>query len=167
LCLIDALKRSGAGRIINVSSGTHSSGTGVIENIISPADYDGRLQYANSKLANILFAYALAKKLKGSKVTANAVNPGGVATNFARNNGLKHWLKHRVYYLAKGELLSPGKGAETVVELASSPDVEGFTSGYYVGKKEQRSAEISYDSVLQEQLWAKSVALSGTDLRLS
>jgi retinol dehydrogenase-14 len=164
LSLIDALKRSGNGRIINVSSGTHSSGTGVIDNVQSPENYDGRKQYANSKLANVLFTYALADRLSDTGITANAVNPGGVATNFARNNGLKHWLKHRLYYLSKGKLLTPKRGAETIVFLASSEEVEGITGRYFENRKERESSAISYDKEVQARLWRVSAALSGIDL---
>jgi len=161
LSLIDALKNSESARIINVSSGAHSAGTGAIENILSATDYDGRKQYSNSKLANVLFTYGLAEKLKGRGIAVNAVDPGGVATNFARNNGLVHWLKHRIYYLKKRQLLTPAQGAETVVYLASSSDVEGITGRYFRDKKERRSSDISYDKVIQEKLWTSSVELSG------
>jgi NAD(P)-dependent dehydrogenase (short-subunit alcohol dehydrogenase family) len=164
LSLIEALRNSGKARVINVSSGAHNAGTGVIENILSPKDYDGRKQYSNSKLANVLFTYALAEKLKGSGIAVNAVDPGGVATNFARNNGLWHWVKHRIYYLKKRQLLTPAQGAETVVYLASSDDVMGITGRYFVDKKERRSSELSYDRAIQEDLWASSVRLSGIDL---
>jgi NAD(P)-dependent dehydrogenase (short-subunit alcohol dehydrogenase family) len=164
LSLIKLLEKSGRARIINVSSGTHYAGTGDIENILSARDYDGRKQYANSKLANVLFTYALADKLNGRGITANAVNPGGVATNFARNNGLKHWLRHRLYYLSKRQLLTPKQGAETLLFLASSEDVAGITGKYFADKQEKKSSVFSHDKETQEKLWAKSVALSGIDI---
>ena len=63
-----------------------------------PEGYDGRKQYANLKLANVLFTYALAERLAGRRITVNAVDPGGVATNFARNDGRIAWLRHRLAY---------------------------------------------------------------------
>lgn len=164
LSLIDALKSSGSARIINVSSGAHSAGIGAIENIISAKDDDGRKQYSNSKLANVLFTYALAGMLKDKKITVNAVDPGGVATNFARNNGLVHWLKHRLYYLKNGQLLTPTQGAETIVYLTSSGEVEGISGRYFQDKKEKRSSDISHVHEIQEKLWVTSVKLSGIDL---
>lgn len=103
LSLLDLLERSAEARIINVASGAHYGADGVIENILRPEEYDGKKQYARSKLANVLFTYALAERLKDrqSRITVNAADPGGVATNFARNNGLIPWLKHRLYYLSK------------------------------------------------------------------
>jgi NAD(P)-dependent dehydrogenase (short-subunit alcohol dehydrogenase family) len=159
LSLVDALKRSARARIINVSSGAHQAATGVIDNILSAKDYDGRRQYSNSKLANLLFTYALAGRLKGTGVTVNAVDPGGVATNFGRNNGLAYWLKHRLYYFMKRQLLTPAQGAETIVYLASSDALEGISGKYFKARKERRSSELSYDRAAQDRLWALSVAL--------
>jgi NAD(P)-dependent dehydrogenase (short-subunit alcohol dehydrogenase family) len=164
LSLIDILKKSGQCRIINVSSGAHDAGSAVIENILCASDYDGRKQYSASKLANALFTYALSERLKGQKISVNAVNPGGVATNFARNNGLKHWLRHRVYYIMKRQLLTPKQGAESLVFLASSESLAGITAKYYEDKKEKRSSDISLDKEAQEKLWANSVALTGIDI---
>jgi NAD(P)-dependent dehydrogenase (short-subunit alcohol dehydrogenase family) len=154
--LVDRLKDSSSARIINISSGAHFSGDGIIENITSPKEYDGRKQYANSKLANVLFTYELARKLENTNITVNAVDPGGVATNFARNNGLISWFKHRVYYLMKGNLLTPEQGCETVIYLATSPEVEGITGKYFNDKKETKSSSISYDSNIAKKLWESS-----------
>ncbi len=164
LSLVEALERSERPRIINVSSSAHDAATGVIENVLSAKDYDGKKQYTNSKLANVLFTFALAERLKGKGIAVNAVDPGRVATNFARNNGLVPWLKHRLYYLMKRQLLTPERGAETIVYLASSDDVEGITGKYFANKEEKKSAAISYDKAIQEKLWASSVELSGISL---
>lgn len=163
LSLLDLLERSAEARIINVASGAHYGAEHVIENILRPEEYDGKKQYARSKLANVLFTYALAERLRGrqSGITVNAADPGGVATNFARNNGLIPWLKHRLYYLSKRQLLSPAQGAETVVYLASSPEVRGVTGKYFFQKKEHRSSTASYDRENQRKLWELSLALSG------
>ncbi len=163
LSLLDLLERSAEARIINVASGAHYGADGVIENILRPEEYDGKKQYARSKLANVLFTYALAERLKDrqSRITVNAADPGGVATNFARNNGLIPWLKHRLYYLSKRQLLSPARGAEIVVYLASSPEVRGATGKYFFEKKERRSSAASYDIENQRKLWELSQALSG------
>lgn len=158
--LIDLLKNSGSARIINVSSGVHFNGKGIIENIIEKEKYDGKRQYANSKLANILFSYELANKLKATNITVNTLDPGGVATNFARNNGMVNWIKHRLYYLLKGKLLSPSQGAETIIYLADSPEVEGVSGKYFKEKKQIKSSIISYDSTISKELWELSERLS-------
>jgi NAD(P)-dependent dehydrogenase (short-subunit alcohol dehydrogenase family) len=167
LSLLDLLKRSAAARIINVSSGAHYASDGVIENILRADLYDGRKQYANSKLANVLFTYALADKLKGRGIVANVVDPGGVATNFSRNNGLWHWLKHRLFYLKKRQLLTPEQGATTLVFLASADDIIGISGKYFSDLKEINSSNISYDKTLQEKLWEFSVRLGGIDLEVN
>jgi NAD(P)-dependent dehydrogenase (short-subunit alcohol dehydrogenase family) len=154
--LIDKLKRSASARIINISSGVHFSGDGIIENITNPNEYNGRKQYANSKLATVLFTSELADRLKNFNITAIAMDPGGVATNFARNNGLINWLKHRIYYLMKGKLLTPEQGAETIIYLAASPDVERMTGKYFKDKKEIKSSSISYDLNMAKRLWEAS-----------
>ncbi|HDT14136.1 MAG TPA: SDR family oxidoreductase [Candidatus Aminicenantes bacterium] len=160
LGLLDLMKGPNGARIINVSSGTHTAARDLIGNVTSPSFYDGRLQYANSKLANILFTYKLAERLKGSKVTVNVVDPGGVASHFARNNGLVYWLKHVGYYAGRGQLVSSRKGAETIIYLATSPLVEGITGGYFAKKAQGRSSLQSYDRSLQERLWALSLKWS-------
>jgi NAD(P)-dependent dehydrogenase (short-subunit alcohol dehydrogenase family) len=165
LSLVAALKGSTRGRIINVSSGVHYSAMDVIENILSAGDYDGRKQYASSKLAIVLFTFALMRRLTGTGITVNAVDPGGVATNFARNNGLQHWLRHRIYYLIRGELRTPEKGAETIVYLASAEEVAGITGKYFMHRKEKRPSDISHDEEAQERLWSLSAALSGIDIQ--
>ena len=164
LLLTDLLAASKHGRVINVSSGAHYGATGVIRNVKSAEDYDGRKQYAESKLANVLFTYAVADKLKDRGISVNAMSPGGVATNFARNNGLRHWLRHIVYHLLKGELRTPAQGAETIVYLATSNEVAGATGKYFEDKKEKRSSDVSYDKANQEALWAASVEWSKVDL---
>ena len=164
LSLLDLMKRSGDARIINVSSGAHYSGGGVIRNITAFRDYDGRAQYADSKLANVLFTYALARKLAHQGVTANAVDPGGVATNFTRNNGIRYWIKHIMYYAMKGHLLTPKQGAKTVVFLASAPDMYGITGKYFFDLQERTSSAISYDEGLQAEMWEASARLCGIAL---
>jgi NAD(P)-dependent dehydrogenase (short-subunit alcohol dehydrogenase family) len=167
LSLMGLLKRSQSARIINVSSGAHYASDGVIENILKADFYDGRRQYANSKLANVLFTYALADKLKGRSIGVNAVDPGGVATNFSRNNGLHHWIKHRLYYLKKRQLLTPEQGAATLVYLASANNVMGITGKYFNDLKETKSSDISYDKALQNKIWEFSARLSGIDIEVN
>jgi NAD(P)-dependent dehydrogenase (short-subunit alcohol dehydrogenase family) len=166
LSLMDLLKRSQSARIVNVSSGAHYASDGVVENILTADLYDGRKQYENSKLANVLFTYALADKLRGRGIVANAVDPGGVATNFSRNNGLRHWLRHRLYYLKKRQLLTPEQGAATLVFLASANDVMGITGKYFSDLKEIKSSDISYDKALQDKIWEFSAKLGGIDFEV-
>lgn len=161
LSLIGALERADRPRIINVSSVAHFAGAGVIENIRSADLYDGHKQYADSKLANVLFTLALADRLREKGVAVNAVDPGGVATRFGRNDGWVPWLKHRIYYLAKGRLLSPEQGASAIIFLASSEEAAGLTGKYFRQGLETRPSGLALDRSAQNALWAASVALSG------
>ena len=170
LLLLKLLERAacteGEARVINVSSGAHYGASGVIENIKTAESYDGRLQYANSKLANVLFTYALAEKVSERRIAVNAMEPGGVATNFGRNDGLIPWLRHRLYYLSKGELLTPAQGADTVVYLATAEELRGVTGKYFARRAEKPSSELSYNRELQQKLWQMSVTLTGTNLEI-
>src|SRR5688572_27132290 len=161
-CLVsDLLLKSEHARIINVASGTHTSVPRFYEAPPTAQNYDRKSAYAQSKLANVVFTYELAKRLRGKPVTVNALDPGGVATALGRNNGLLPWLKHIVYYLAKRKLLTPAKGAETILYLATSPAVNGTSGKYFFEKREVKSSDASYDSESGRRLWEMSIKLAG------
>jgi len=161
LSLIEMLKKSTQGRIINVSSSVHTGVTQELDDIASPVNYNRRVAYGRSKLANLYFTYELSNKLRNDKITVNAVDPGGVATNFSRNNGLLPWVKHYIYYLLKGELISPQKAAETIIYLASTKEVSDITGKYFFDKKEIKSSSASYDKEAALKLWQLSLKLTG------
>jgi NAD(P)-dependent dehydrogenase (short-subunit alcohol dehydrogenase family) len=149
------------GRIITVASAAHVGATGHGGWQMSRANYNRRLAYAQSKLANIMFAYELARRINGLGITSNAVDPGLVATNFARNNGLVPWLKHLVSHAIKRELVLPRTGAATVVYLAASTQIAGVTGKYFYRNHEVRSSEASYDVEQATGLWNLSADLTG------
>jgi retinol dehydrogenase-14 len=157
--LLEPLKRSFGARIITVSSGAHQGMPNEFKTRWQPGTYDRKVAYGQSKLANVMFTYELARRLAGTRVTANAVDPGVVATNFGRNNGLLAWVRHLVYHAGKGELLSPKQGADTVVYLASSLEVEGMSGQFFSKKKPVRSSEASYDERATMSLWEMSERL--------
>lgn len=156
--LLDVLKataqRMGEARIINVSSDAHMMGKINFDRLGRVGK--GFASYSQTKLMNVLFTYELARRLEGTGVTANAVHPGFVASGFGRNNGP---LMNIAMLLTRPVALSPEKGAETVVWLASSPGVRGVTGRYFVKKKAVRSAPISYDQAVQRRLWEMSETL--------
>ena len=161
--LLEALKTSQNARIVNVSSGAHSGCRTIdFENLQGEKNFDGRAAYALSKLCNVLFTYELARRLSDTDITVNALSPGGVATNFSRNNGLVPWARHIVSHLLTGNLVGPQKGARTNVYLATSPEVEGITGKYFQNQKTVQSSDISYDEALGKQLWDVSRKLTGT-----
>ena len=164
--LIEMLKKSGQARIINISS-LNTRGTQELDDIIAPIYYDRRIAYGRSKLANLYFTYELSSRLKNSTITANAVDPGGVATNFSRNNGLYPWLKHYLSYILKLKLISPQKAAETIVYLASSQEVSETTGKYFFENNEINSSAASYSKEAALQLWQMSLKLTGRILQFN
>lgn len=159
--LIDSMKIGHKSRIVNVASGAHGGCSGInFDDLQSEKAYVGKQAYAQSKLANILFTYELARRLQGTDVTANALHPGGVATGFSRNNGWVSWLKHVGYHFLKGELVGPEKGARTSLYLATAPEVEGITGKYFIDQKPSRSSAASYDEEAAKRLWDVSLELT-------
>jgi len=156
--LLDTLKSSAPSRIITVSSLAHALGRIHFEDLQFTRHYDGWAAYAQSKLANVLFTNELARRLAGSLVTANAVHPGYVATNFGMNNG---WFYRLIFNLGRVVAMSPRQASETIVYLASSSEVEGVSGKYFVNKKARRSSEISYDAGIGGHLWQVSQVMTG------
>ena len=116
-----------------------------------------RSAYGQSKLAEVLFTYELARRLQETGVTANCLHPGFVATNFGQI-GTAPVMRTAVKFISRFGM-SPEEGAKTSIYLASSPDVEGVTGKYFVKSIPKRSASISYDESLQRQLWEQSAKL--------
>ncbi len=159
--LKDQLKNSDSARIINVSSSAHNVKDISISDLVQPKEYNRSAVYGKSKLANVLFTFELSKRLSNTKITVNTLDPGGVATNFARNNGLFPWIKHLAYYISKHSLLTPKQGAETIIYLATSSDIEGVSGKFFFENKQRQAAELAYDASLQKQLWELSETLCG------
>jgi NAD(P)-dependent dehydrogenase (short-subunit alcohol dehydrogenase family) len=156
--LLDTLKASAPARIVTVSSGAHTAGRGNFEDVRAERGYNGFPIYAESKLANVLFTYELARRLEGSGVTANCLHPGAVRTNFA---GDSQGFFAFAFSLVRPFLLSPEQGAQTSIFLAASPEVEGVNGKYFANRRAQTSSSVSYDRTLQERLWTMSEELTG------
>jgi retinol dehydrogenase-14 len=156
--LLDVLKASAPSRIVNVSSGDHTNGTIDFDDLQGEKGYKGAKAYSQSKLANVLFTYELARRLEGTGVTANCLHPGaGVRTNFGSGvSGVFGFMVRALRPL----MISPEKGAETSIYLASSPEVEGLSGRYFVKKAEARSSDMSYDERLARRLWEGSAQLT-------
>ncbi len=161
--LLDTLKltarEQGEARIINVSSSAHRNASLRLQNLRDENGYSFMNSYGASKLMNVLFTYDLARRLEGSGVTVNAVHPGLVETGFGHNTrGVWAFL---IKIAQKLFGLSPERGAETLVYLASAPDVAGVSGKYWNEKKQKRSSDNSYDREQQKQLWDYSAAATG------
>jgi NAD(P)-dependent dehydrogenase (short-subunit alcohol dehydrogenase family) len=151
------LRASAPSRIINVSSVGHYNGHINFEDLNLEKEYGGWKAYGQSKLALVLFTHELAKKLRGSGVTVNAVHPGTVATNiWTRPFGPAGFITA----LPKLFMASPEKGAETIVYLASSPDAQSLSGEYLEKLKVKKSSEESYDEEIAQRLWDVSAKLT-------
>jgi retinol dehydrogenase 14 len=157
--LLDRLKSGSPARIINVSSAAHGGADLNFHDLQGERGYHGSQAYSQSKLANVLFTYELARRLRGSGVTANCLHPGVIATKL-----LADYMGVPVAggALARTFGASPAKGAETVVYLASSPEVEGVSGRYFVNRKAVASSRQSYDEVAARRLWEISEQLTSS-----
>lgn len=154
--LLDTIKASAPARIINVSSGAHTSGKIEFDNLQGERNYSPRA-YDNSKLANILFTMELSRRLEGTEVTVNTLHPGFVATGFAKNNG--RVIAALVDLFAPLVARSPAKGAETSIYLASSPNVAGVTGEYFYDSHVVSAAPQATDRVVARKLWDVSAKM--------
>jgi NAD(P)-dependent dehydrogenase (short-subunit alcohol dehydrogenase family) len=157
--LLERILQSGPARIVIVGSDAHAGARLDLDDLLLERRYFSWTAYSRSKLANIMFTYALARRLEGTEVTANTLHPGFVATRLGQGNKIP---VRPFYLLMRPFVKSPREGAETSVYLASSPDVEGISSGYFDRRKQKSSSRVSYDEEAQEQLWKESARLTGT-----
>lgn len=156
--LLPLLERSGPARIVNVASDAHKGGNLDFADLQLERGWSAWKSYANSKLMNVMFTYALARRLEGKKVTANCLHPGVIASGFGKNDpGVFKFLVS----LAQPFMLSSEQGARTSIFLASAPEVEGHSGGYYAKAKLARSSGRSLDQTAQERLWTESTKLCG------
>ena len=162
--LLDCLNKSEEARIVNVSSGAHGACSGInFDDLHFKEGYVGKEAYAQSKLANLLFTYELSRRLERTKIAVNAVTPGGVATNFCRNNGWVSWLKHITAHILARNLVGPAEGAKTSLYVATAPEIKGVSGRYYANQKEVRSSRASHDEEAAKSLWDVSVKLTGLE----
>lgn len=146
--LLDLLQKASPSRIVNVSSVAHHRANPDLLNLMTEKDYDGYSAYALSKLANILFTYELAERLKGENITANCLHPGVISTKLLKEG-----------FGITGESIS--EGADTSVYLASSPDVDNITGKYFIKRKITPSSPATYDTSIRKYLWSMSEKLVG------
>ncbi len=158
--LLDVVRASAPSRIVNVSSGSHVGAKIDFDDLQGQRRYGigGGRAYGQSKLANIMFTYELARRLAGTGVTANALHPGTVATTFGESNGGLMGLGMKLFHRWA---ISPEEGADTIMYLASSPEVEGITGLYWEKRQPITSSPASYDESAQKRLWEVSAKLTG------
>jgi NAD(P)-dependent dehydrogenase (short-subunit alcohol dehydrogenase family) len=157
--LLDRLRAGAPARVVVVSSHAHKMARRGLDfdDLQSTRRYRAFDVYSRSKLANVYFTRELARRTAGTGVTANALHPGYVASNFARDGDL--YLESFVKLGAKLLAISPEAGAKTSVYLASSPEVEGVSGGYYVKCRPAAVSKIARDDIAARRLWETSEAL--------
>jgi NAD(P)-dependent dehydrogenase (short-subunit alcohol dehydrogenase family) len=161
--LLDRLAASQPARVITVSSAAHWSARIDPDNLDGKRIYRGWRAYSQTKLMNILFTHELARRM-GEGITANCLHPGFVATNFGKSNGgIIKWM----WSLGTISAISPEKGAETSIYLASSPEAGGITGEYFVDGHIERSSPASNDPETARRLWETSLRLTGLNERLN
>jgi len=152
--LLDVIKLSARARIVNTSSGIHNRGRIDFDNLHAERRYGFFKVYGQSKLANVLFTYELARRLKGTGVMVNCFTPGMTRTDLGRH------LRGPAGFFFRHMGKSPEDGARTAIYLASSPEVEGVTGKYFSDCRGVRSSDSSYDESLARRLWEVSERLT-------
>jgi NAD(P)-dependent dehydrogenase (short-subunit alcohol dehydrogenase family) len=160
--LLDRLKASAPARIVNVSSIAHrGAALGMdFDDLQSTRHYTAMDAYAQSKLANIYFTSELARRLEGSGVTANCLHPGVIRSGYGKGGDSRGVLRFGIA-LIQPFIIGPARGARTSIYLASSPEVESVTGGYFVRRRQRRPARIARDANAARRLWEISEALVG------
>ncbi|MEI9886671.1 MAG: SDR family oxidoreductase [Rhizomicrobium sp.] len=157
--LLPNLKATPGARIVSTASMAHSSGRIDFDDLQLRKGYGTFRAYGTSKLMNILFTRELARRLEGSGVTANSLHPGGVATRFGSNNS--GWLAVLFKVAISVAGISPEKGAQTIIHLASSPDVATISGEYFYKCKVEEPSRAAQDDDAAQRLWEASRQLSG------
>ena len=157
--LLERMKESAPARVVTVSSQAHPLGQIDFDDLQGQRSYSGGRAYNQSKLANVLFTYELARRLHPSTATANALHPGVVRTSFGADDpaGIQRWFVPLVRPFMK----TPARGAATSIHVASAPDLAQVTGRYFANSKPKKSSKTSYDEALAAQLWQVSANLVG------
>ena len=159
--LLDRLKLSAPARVVTIASHAHTTGRIDFDDLQGARSYSGATAYNQSKLANVMFTYELARRLRTTSVTANAVHPGVVSTSLgAEDPGRTQRL---LVPLMRPFMKSPADGAATSVHVASAPALEQVTGCYFAQRRAKRSSAGSHDEAVARRLWLVSAGLVGLD----
>ena len=157
--LLDRLIAAAPARIVTVSSGAQALGRIDFDDLQGERRYSGQRAYNQSKLANVMFTYELARRLAGTGVTATVLHPGVVRTAFGAEDQSPFFALMST--VVRPFMKTPAQGAETPIYLASAPEVEGATGRYFVNRKPRNSNKASYDRTATARLWQVSADLTG------
>ena len=156
--LLDRIRESAPARIVFTSSEGHYSGTLDLDDVGFERGYSIMRAYARSKLANVLTARLLARRLEGSGVTVNALHPGAISTNIWSR---APWFARPVLAVLKRRMESPAVGGSRLAYLATSPEVDGHTGGYYHRNRLREPSALAQDDALGARLYDLSARLVG------
>jgi retinol dehydrogenase 14 len=157
--LLDRMRQCAPARVVTVASNAHAMGRIYFDDLQSERSYSGARAYNQSKLANVLFTYELARRLQGSGVTANALHPGVVSTSFGAEDPGR--VQRLFVPFMRPFMKSPAQGAATSIHLAGAPEVATETGRYFANSSPKRSSKQSYDEVAATRLWQVSAGLVG------
>jgi NAD(P)-dependent dehydrogenase (short-subunit alcohol dehydrogenase family) len=157
--LLERLTASAPARIVTVSSGAQARGRIDFDDLQGERNYSGQRAYSQSKLANVMFTYELARRLEGTGVTATVCHPGVVRTSFGAEDQAAHFAV--MIRAARPFMKTPAQGAVTPIYLASSPQVEGVTGRYFANRKPRSARKAACDTAIAARLWQASADLAG------
>jgi NAD(P)-dependent dehydrogenase (short-subunit alcohol dehydrogenase family) len=158
LGLADRLRATPGARVVNTSSDAHKRGRLDFDDLQSAKNYRGFPVYGLSKLCNILFTRELAKRWRDTGVTVNCLHPGFVSTRFGDNSG---GMFQRIVRVAKLFAISPEKGAETIIYLATSDEVAKQSGAYFYKRHPLNPSQAARDDEAARRLWEESARLAG------
>jgi NAD(P)-dependent dehydrogenase (short-subunit alcohol dehydrogenase family) len=158
--LLERLKASAPARVVNVAGDFHRKATIQFDDLMSEKDYNGIRANNQAKLALILFTYELARRLDGTRVTANCLHPGAVATDGPLKDPDLPAFSRAMYKMVRLFFASPERGAETSIYLSTSSEVEKVSGKYFIKKTPVESSPESYDEEIARRLWKVSEELT-------
>ena len=157
--LLDRLIQSAPARVVTVSSNAQAQGRIDFDDLQGLRAYSGARAYSQSKLANVLFSYELARRLHGTSVTANALHPGVVSTSFGAEDPAT--VQRVLIPFLRRFMKTPAEGAATSIYLASAPALEQVSGCFFADSKPKTSSKLSYDQATAARLWQVSADLVG------
>lgn len=160
--LLERLRTSAPARVVTVASNAQSGGRIDFDDLQGERTYSGARAYSQSKLANVLFTYELARRLPASSITANALHPGLVSTSFGAADPAP--FQRPLVWLLRPFMKNPARGAATSVHAASAAELNQVTGRYLANNTPKRSSPRSYDEPTAARLWQLSAQLVGLDI---
>jgi retinol dehydrogenase-14 len=157
--LWERLSNSAPARVVTVASNAHAQGRIDFDDLQGERSYSGARAYSQSKLANVLFTYELARRLPATSVTANALHPGLTRTSFGAED--PGGVQRRLVPFLRPFMKAPAEGAATSIHLASAPELARVTGRYFAKGRPRRSSKASYDQAAGARLWQVSAELVG------